>query len=157
MPVQNCAACGKIFNRTLRDVCPACWEAEQLSVDAVAALLHQDPDLAPGEVMRRLDIPEDRLVKLLKRGRLLGYPQLAAILKCERCGAPADRGPFCASCKAIASALVDTPAVAVPPEPEPKPRSHPPQGPRPAATPPPESPPRIRTDLHDHWRRRARP
>jgi len=101
VPLDNCTVCGRVFNRTMRDVCPACWEAEQSLVDRVHDFLLRSPKATAADVVREIEVSEAELVRLLRRGRLVGHEQLASLMRCERCSSPVDRGTLCASCRAV--------------------------------------------------------
>ena len=109
MPIENCTSCGKVFNRTHRDICPPCWESEQDLVDKIADFLNVHPKAEPGELLDRLGIAGPAIARLLRRGRLVGYDQLTAFLRCERCGSQVDRGNLCAAGRAVVLELAGTP------------------------------------------------
>ena len=101
MPLANCSICGKVYAKTRRDVCPVCWEAEHTWSDAIAEYLQRRPDATVFDVIAQVGIQKADLIRLLRRGRLRGYDQLAALLTCERCGAVVDRGTICAACRSV--------------------------------------------------------
>jgi len=109
VPLDNCSNCGKVFAKSNRDICPACWEAEQVLVDKIADYLHRRPSSTADDVLAELGVSQPDLVRILRRGRLKGYEQLASLLLCERCGAPADRGTFCANCRSVVLQLTEQP------------------------------------------------
>ncbi len=159
VPIENCPNCGKVFAKTNRDICPACWEIEQTLVDQIADYLHRRPAATSDEVLKDLGVPRAELVRILRRGRLKGYDQLAPLLVCERCGAPADRGTFCANCRNVVLQLTEVP----PEEPveedfmahrerqrPPAPKPHAPSVEHPNSQDPPNRP------RQDFWRDRAR-
>lgn len=96
MSLANCAGCGKLFNRTVRDICPECVKEEDRVFGLVKEHLRHHPQATVGEVARGLDIPEEQVLRLMKSGRVMVAAGFA--YPCESCGAPIREGQFCVRC-----------------------------------------------------------
>lgn len=163
MPLENCTSCRRVFNRTHRDICPSCWETEQGLVDRIADFLTYHPKAGPEEILAQAGVSQPEIMRLLRRGRLVGYDQLGSFMVCERCGAQAvDRGTFCAACRAVVLELAGPPKEEGEEEPEapPSSRSTKPLG-KPAQTRPgPGTAGLLNPDIgpprQDIWQNRAR-
>jgi RNA polymerase subunit RPABC4/transcription elongation factor Spt4 len=166
MPLANCSICGRVYNKTHRDVCPVCWEAEHTWSDTIAEYLQRNANASAADVIAHTGIPQTDLIRMLRRGHLRGYDQLAELLTCERCGAVVDRGTMCAACRSVVLQLTG----GDPADPDPSPGDALIDGdpsrpvyrptPKPETRPlPPEGPDRGRDtnqSRHDFWRNRAR-
>lgn len=96
MSLANCSSCGRLFNRTLRDICPDCVKEEDRIFGLVKEYLNDHPLATLTEVAQGVGVPEEQVLRLMKSGRVLATPGFS--YPCESCGAPIREGQFCARC-----------------------------------------------------------
>lgn len=108
MGLDNCAACGKVFNRSVRDICTPCSEAEQRWLERILAVVEAAPDASATVIAAEAEVSRDDLVRLLRRGWLNGYDRLKKLLKCDRCtdADEVSQGALCKKCSTVVQALV---------------------------------------------------
>jgi flagellar operon protein (TIGR03826 family) len=98
--IANCARCGKVFVKELRDVCRDCFKEEEADFKKVYEFLRQQKNREATlyEVVEATGVEETLITKFIKENRLrtsmfpkLGYP-------CERCGTIIASGKLCFDC-----------------------------------------------------------
>ncbi|MFS0674199.1 TIGR03826 family flagellar region protein [Ornithinibacillus sp. 179-J 7C1 HS] len=98
--LSNCSRCGKVFVKSLRDVCPDCYKEEEAAFKKVYEFLKQQKNREATliEVVEATGVEETLITKFIKENRLrtsmfpkLGYP-------CERCGSMISTGKLCTNC-----------------------------------------------------------
>lgn len=96
----NCARCGKVFAKTVRDICPECYRKEEEDFQKVYRFLQnrKNREATITEIVEATGVDEDTIIKFLKEKRLrpsdfpkLGYP-------CEKCGKNIVQGRICEDC-----------------------------------------------------------
>lgn len=98
--LANCARCGRVFVKGLRDICEHCKKEEDKDFETVYQYIRQkDHRMATlSEVVEATGVEEKLILKFIKEGRLrqsqfpnLGYP-------CQKCGTLIREGKLCGSC-----------------------------------------------------------
>lgn len=96
----NCARCGNVFVKNVRDICPACYREEEEDFQKVYKFItnRKNREAKMAEIVEATDVAEETIIKFLKQRRLrtsdfpqLGYP-------CEKCGANIVEGRLCEDC-----------------------------------------------------------
>ena len=97
MGLAACADCGRIYARQYGNLCPECVKRSEVEFELVKEYLGDHEDANAKEVAEALDIPVNRIARLLREGRLIarGGPGLA----CEGCGKPIADGRLCPECQ----------------------------------------------------------
>lgn len=101
MDIVNCTRCGGIYVKNpVRDICDQCYKEEEEAFDKVSSYLkkreHRTASML--QVVRDTGVPEELIMKFIKKGRikLVQFPNLA--YPCEKCGKPIQTGKFCDEC-----------------------------------------------------------
>lgn len=98
--LANCDRCGKVFVKSLRDICPDCYKEEEADFQKVYTFLKQQKNREATlmEVVEATGVEETLITKFIREKRLrtsmfpkLNYP-------CERCGTRIVTGRLCTNC-----------------------------------------------------------
>jgi predicted amidophosphoribosyltransferase len=101
MSIRNCPECGRIFEFVFKNLCPECIQKEDNESGAVVDYLQNNPGVGIPEISEATGINADKIIKMLKSGRLIIVCEKNGInlLTCERCGKPIANGNFCPQCR----------------------------------------------------------
>ncbi len=100
MPLANCPVCSRMFNQTLNEPCAPCREAEEEAYVQVFEYLGRKPMASLGQVSDGTGVDPDRIRRMVRLGRLVGFDSLMmSVLACQRCAVPIPVGRFCATCQ----------------------------------------------------------
>ncbi len=101
MSIRNCPECGRIFEFVFNDLCPECFKNEENESEAIVNYLKDNPGAGISEISQATGIGADKIIKMLKSGRLINVCEQHDIklLTCERCGKPIANGSFCLQCR----------------------------------------------------------
>lgn len=98
--LDNCARCGNVFAKTIRDICYACYQEEERAFQTVSQFLRlrQNRRATVFEISEGTGVDEDLIIKFVKEKRLQSslYPNLA--YPCEKCGNTITEGRLCKNC-----------------------------------------------------------
>ena len=97
MNLANCSICGRLYNRTPREMCPNCMREEEETFERVRQYIKTNGQATMKEICEALEISEDRLIRFLKDGRLMSSSTLN--FPCEGCGKPIQTGRYCDGCR----------------------------------------------------------
>lgn len=108
--LKNCASCGTIFAKTIRDICPACYKAEEEAFQKVYSFMmrKKNREAMIPEIVQSTGVSEELIIKFIKEKRLRAstFPNLS--YPCERCAKPITDGRICDECKETISAAIRT-------------------------------------------------
>jgi ribosomal protein L32 len=96
MGLANCKECGKLFVQNPAGICPDCYRLLEEQEGKVAAYLRDNQRASIGEVHEATGIPEKVILKMIKKGRIVGNITLE--YPCETCGKPITAGRVCTEC-----------------------------------------------------------
>lgn len=100
--LANCPRCGRLFTRSVQEICPSCAAEEAEDFKLVSRYLSEHPDLTIAELAEATGVSEERIVRFLREGRLVPSPTSKGIvLTCERCGKRIPSGHLCVECRAV--------------------------------------------------------
>lgn len=98
--LSNCSRCGKVFAKTIRDVCPECFREEEEAFKIVYRFLskRKNREATLAEIVDATGVDEELVIKFIKEKRLRSsqFPKLA--YPCERCGIDIVEGKLCHNC-----------------------------------------------------------
>ncbi len=94
--LDYCSECGKLFAGGGR-ICPECIRTEEEEFERVKRYLDERPGAEVKEVARDTGVPERKILRYLREGRLVSVPQGMALF-CERCGRKVEHGRYCFPC-----------------------------------------------------------
>ena len=117
MGLANCKDCGKLYVQNPAGVCPDCYRIVEEQEGLGAADLRDNRRASIGEVHEATGVPEKVILKMIKKGRIVG--DITLEYPCESCGKPITEGRVCAECgHRVLSQLKNEPRPAAkPPEP----------------------------------------
>lgn len=96
MGLTNCKECGKLYVQNPAGICPDCYQILEEQEGKVAAYLRDNQRASIGEVHEATGVPEKVILKMIKKGRIVGDIRLE--YPCETCGKPISEGRVCAEC-----------------------------------------------------------
>jgi ribosomal protein L32 len=96
MGLANCRECGKLFVQNPSGICLECYRVEEENENKVAKFLRDNQRASISEVNEATGVPEKIILKMLKKGRIMGDVQVE--YPCENCGKPILLGRVCQEC-----------------------------------------------------------
>ncbi len=96
--VANCPRCGRIYAKTLRNLCPDCLREEEELYEIVYRYLRDNPKSTVQQVSENTGVPEERILGFLRQDRIMSSEWSQLTYPCERCGTQINTGRFCESC-----------------------------------------------------------
>lgn len=96
--VANCPRCGRIYAKTMKNLCPDCLREEEELYEKVYRFLRDNPKSTVQQVSKATDVPEERILNFLRQDRIMSSEWSQLTYPCETCGADISGGRFCESC-----------------------------------------------------------
>lgn len=101
MELANCAHCGAVFAKGMRDICQKCYHEEEEAFKKVYKFLsnRKNREATIIEIVDGTGVEEELIIKFIKEKRLRAseFPNLT--YACEKCGNPIIEGKLCQACK----------------------------------------------------------
>jgi len=98
--LANCKSCGKVFVRTLSDICPACVKEDEQKFQKVYKFIskRENREATVTELHEATDVEEKLIFQWIEEGRLLvkNFPNL--YYPCSSCGTLIQSGKLCKDC-----------------------------------------------------------
>lgn len=98
--LANCKRCGRVFVKTVRDICNECYKEEEQLFEKVYKYIRKKENRTATiqEVSEATDVEESLIMKWVKEKRIhtKDFPNLT--YECERCGKPIQDGKICEDC-----------------------------------------------------------
>lgn len=98
--LANCSRCGKVYAKTIRDICQDCYQEEEEAFREVYTFLkdRKNREATVSEIMEGTGVEEELITKFIREGRLRPseFPKLS--YPCERCQEPIQTGKYCLNC-----------------------------------------------------------
>lgn len=99
LKLANCPHCGRLFNRSLHDVCPACLQKVEEQYDRCSEYLREHRHATIYELSEATGVSIRQITKFIREGRIsigdapnLQYP-------CSSCGKLISKGAMCEACQ----------------------------------------------------------
>src|SRR5690625_3781024 len=96
----NCAQCGAVFAKGIRDICQKCYREEEEAFQKVYRFLtkRKNREATIPEIVNQTGVEEELIIKFMKQNRLRAsqFPKLS--YPCDRCGVAIVEGRLCGSC-----------------------------------------------------------
>lgn len=108
MNLRNCPECGRLYEFTVKALCPNCVNKEEEDYKLIKNCLKHDPGAGIVEVSEKTGVPEKKILAFLKAGRLILEHPDALLLNCERCGKPISSGRYCSDCCALIDKVLES-------------------------------------------------
>lgn len=114
--LRNCPACGKVFVKISKNLCPDCIEKEEKEYEVVRKYLKDNPGASVEEISEITGIDEKKILRWMREGRIdVEYSEGETGLACKRCGASISLGNLCANCINLLSGQMKSAASSIPP------------------------------------------
>lgn len=98
--LANCKNCNRVFVKTMRDICPTCYQEEEKAFEIVYNFLRErkNREATLLEIVEATGVEEKIIIKFIKQQRLRSslFPNLT--YPCEKCGEPINAGRICDDC-----------------------------------------------------------
>jgi flagellar operon protein (TIGR03826 family) len=99
MVIQNCQKCGRLFSsENNQKFCERCRENDEDMFKLVREYIYDNPNASIPEVAEETEVPEKKILKFLREGKLELKEDSGFMLDCERCGTAISTGRFCNKC-----------------------------------------------------------
>jgi len=98
MAAINCPRCGKLFNKIMAPVCPACEKLEEEKFNELRKYIEDNPFAGINEISDATEVPTKRILNYIREGRLIVSQGLSGELRCSKCGRQILEGNFCSDC-----------------------------------------------------------
>jgi len=98
LKVAHCRMCGKVFQVTLRNLCPECAEIHDRQFEALDRYLFRNRHATVEQAAEATGVPIRQIREWIRNKKisLSAYPNLTDI--CDLCGSPTRNGHLCARC-----------------------------------------------------------
>jgi len=108
--LANCKNCGKVFVRTISDICPACLKEDEQKFQKVYKFIskRENREATVTELCEETNVEEKLIFKWIEEGRLLvkNFPNL--YYPCSSCGTLIQSGKLCQECASKIKQDLDT-------------------------------------------------
>lgn len=98
MEYANCKVCGKVFLKVRDNICPDCREADERDFAKVREFLKEFPGSSASIVIEYTGVPEKKVMRYLREGRIEILDDSQNFLTCLKCGKPITTGKYCKDC-----------------------------------------------------------
>ncbi len=107
--LKNCPVCGKVFVKVVKNLCPACIEAEEREFMEVRDYIKDNPGASVEEITTITGTEEKKILRWLREGRI-EYTNSEGKLRptCKSCGTPINVGNLCAKCAKELSSKINS-------------------------------------------------
>lgn len=96
--VMNCEKCGRMFQSVASvKKCGRCRTSDDDLYKVVREYIYDNPGATVPECSEATDVPEKKILKFLREGRLETKGD-AMLINCEKCEEPIASGKFCDKC-----------------------------------------------------------
>ncbi|OBR63562.1 flagellar protein [Paenibacillus oryzae] len=99
MSLENCPRCGRLFNRSFRDVCPVCIRDIDKEYQLCADYLRENKGAIISELSEMTGVSIKQITKFVREGRIsiLNAPNMS--YPCESCGTLIRESNLCEGCR----------------------------------------------------------
>ncbi len=97
--VMNCPRCGKICNKNLRNMCPACIKLSDEECIRCSKYLRENKLVTIEELSKATDVEIAQIQKFIRENRISIEKNPNMSLRCEVCGKFVRDNHMCAECR----------------------------------------------------------
>lgn len=99
MRILNCKECGKLFQYDgISKLCFQCRRADEEDFRKVKDYLYEFPKETVTTVAIETEVPEEKILRYLREGKLEISAESGILLECESCGEGIRSGRYCDKC-----------------------------------------------------------
>jgi len=99
MSLDYCPRCGKLFSRTIREICFNCHQELEKDYERVVQFLKENPGLTLNELSEATGVSAKQITRWVREGRISIAMAPNLVIACEVCGTPIREGTLCESCR----------------------------------------------------------
>jgi len=99
MSLDYCPRCGKLFSRTIREICFNCHQELEKDYERVVQFLKENPGLTLNELSEATGVGVKQITRWVREGRISIAMAPNLVIACEVCGTPIREGTLCESCR----------------------------------------------------------
>jgi flagellar operon protein (TIGR03826 family) len=99
MSLDYCPRCGKLFSRTIREICFNCHQELEKDYERVVQFLKENPGLTLNELSDATGVGVKQITRWVREGRISIAMAPNLVIACEVCGTPIREGTLCESCR----------------------------------------------------------
>ncbi|SEC65066.1 hypothetical protein SAMN05443246_4852 [Paenibacillus sp. GP183] len=104
MLVENCPECGRLYQKTSRNMCQSCSKRVDKEILDCKEYMWHHPNITTEELSRAINVDVLAIYQMIKDGILAkSYPNLTYL--CESCGVPIHKNRLCIQCLEKMNAL----------------------------------------------------
>lgn len=97
--ISNCPRCGRLFNKTVRDICDQCINEESDFINIIRQYLKENKLATITDVVRDTEIELEIVLDLIEKGHIVLIDNPNMRFECSRCGLPTPDGRLCSKCR----------------------------------------------------------
>jgi len=108
LAITQCEGCGKIIQKNVRNLCPACNAIEDEQLRLFERTMVRNRLFDNAQAAQATAIPEEKIRVWIRSGkfRIVEFPNLAD--QCDLCKAPTRQGHLCVDCTSRINADIAT-------------------------------------------------
>jgi hypothetical protein len=104
MWVENCPECGRVYQKTGRNMCQSCSKRMDKEIRDCKEYMWHNPNITTEELSRAINVNVSAIYQMIKDGLIVkSYPNLT--YPCESCAVPIHRNRLCVQCLENMNAL----------------------------------------------------
>jgi hypothetical protein len=97
--ISNCSRCGKLFNKTIREICEQCMSEETEMINTIRLYLKENKLATVTDVVRNTEVELEIILDLIEKGHIVLIDNPNIKFECSRCGLPTPDGRLCSRCR----------------------------------------------------------
>jgi predicted transcriptional regulator len=97
MLFENCSECGRVFQKTGRNMCQPCSKRVDKEIMDCKEYMWHNPNITTEELSRAINVKISTIYQMIKDGLITkSYPNL--MYPCESCAVPIHKNRLCFQC-----------------------------------------------------------
>lgn len=98
MAIVSCEACGSLFHKTVKDLCPKCVHKEEEDLIKVRMFIRRNKTAPLTDVSKETDVKLELIHRFLQEGRITLSSGSTITYPCKQCSTAIHEGSLCPTC-----------------------------------------------------------